>query len=225
MTRASTKIAVVVLVAIFVSSFGRLAWAQNPTDRAAADKKWPAENSSVVRTASEKSSTGTLPGEPVMRIALATGTGAATISTNAKLLSLSEFSSDAQTLETARVRVESRTLSAPRENQDRTYDIEIARAILRDDADRLVESLRELAAENARVEPDSDNKFKVLIAKQSKPDAEETKIKLEEAGFEVLALREVTASTQKSAIDTTSAAAPKSPVNSQTRLRFTSRPA
>src|SRR5262249_11860 len=124
-----------------------------------------------------------------------------------------------------RVRVESRTLSAPRENQDRTYDIEIARAILRDDADRLVESLRELAAENARVEPDSDNKFKVLIAKQSKPDAEETKIKLEEAGFEGLALREVTASPQKSAIDTTSAAAPKSPVNSQTRLRFTSRPA
>src|SRR5262249_55558145 len=155
------------------------------------------------------------------RIALSTSTSAATISTTATLLNVSEFTNETQPLETARVRVESRMLSAPREVYDRTYDIEVARSLLCDDAARLVESVRELAGESARVDADADNKCKVVISKQSKPEAEETKAKLEDAGFEVLATREAPSpSAAKLAIQTSSSAPVNPSVANATRLRF-----
>ncbi len=217
MKRFSTKIALFVLSALFVSSIGSFVRAQNPGDNS---KRWPSENSSVVKAASEKSSPGNGSNEPVMRIALATSTGAATISTTAKLVSVSEFSSQVQQLDTTRVRVESRSLSSPREAQDHTYDVEIARGLTRDDADRLVDSVKELAAEDARVTSDTDDKYKVTISKPSRPEAEETRAKLDEAGFDVLSVKESAA--MSAAI---SANAAKSPTNSATRVRLTARPA
>lgn len=228
MKRFSTKISFVALLAIVVSSFGPPSLAQNPAGTSSdSTRKWGSESTSVVKIAGEKPTAVALSNEPVMRIALATSTGAATISTNAKLVNVSEFTSESQTLETARVRVESRTLSAPPAEAGKgNYEIEIARAILRDDADRLVESVRELAAESARVEADAANKWRVVISKPSKADAEETKSKLEDAGFDVLSVREApgntpSAGTRENALP----AAAKSLASTATRLRLTSRPA
>lgn len=225
MKYASPKISFVLLVAIFASSFGRLAHAQNPANRATSEvsSRWPVENSSVVKTAGERSSTSTSSNEPVMRIALSTSTGAATISTTAQLVNASELSGESQPLETARVRVESRSLSAPRVTEDRTYEIELARALSRDDADRLVGSIHELADENAQVVPEPERKWKVLISKPSKPEAEDTKAKLEDAGFEVLSSKEV--QNQNPTGNSNSPAIAGSGVNNSTRFRLTSRPA
>ena len=225
MNRSSPKISGVLLLAVFVSSFGGPALGQTPADRSSTDgaKRWPVENKSVVKTASEKSTPAASANEPVMRIALSTSTGAATISTTARLISLSEFNNESQQLDSARVRVESRSLSVPRGTEERAYEIELARGLSREDADRLAESIHELAGDTARFEPQPENKWKVLISKQSKPEAEETKTTLEEAGFEVLSLKEV--QRQNPAVKPNPTERARSVVNSPEKVKLTARPA
>ncbi len=219
------KSAVVILIEIILLTSigsGTLTRAQEPRDRNSDDKteaSWPSGKRSIVATASD----GAPGAEPVMRIALATSTGAATISTTARLLSVSEFSTDTQTLESARVRVESRVLSASREISERSYEIEIARGLPREDADRLVESVRELASEEARAVAESGDKRKVLISKPSSSEAEETKTKLEEAGFEVLSTKEKLP--QNIASNSIASGGAKSTASNSERVRLTSRPA
>jgi stage II sporulation protein D len=218
----SPKISTVLLFAIFVSSFGGLAFAQSPPDGSLGDgtKRWPVEKPSVVKTAEGKSPAAT---EPVMRIALSTSTGAATISTTARLVNVSESSGEAQSLETARIRVESRSLSIPRGTEERAYEIEMARKLSREDADRLAQSIHELAGETVRFEPEPGNTWRVLFTKPSKAEAEEAKENLEEAGFEVLSLKEV--QYQNPAVSSNSPAPTKPGGNNSTRLRLTARPA
>src|SRR5262245_46905554 len=121
--------AVLLLAAFGCSPIAPLVLAQQPSARSD-DKstRWPADKTSIVTTASETGTT-TLSNEPVMRIALSTGTSAATISTAAQLLSVSEFSSESQPVEAARVRVESRMLTSGRAPDERSYEVEIARSI------------------------------------------------------------------------------------------------
>jgi stage II sporulation protein D len=210
---------------MLVSSFGGLVIAQNPVDRSSSEgaKRWPTESSSVVKTAGDKSSMPASSTEPVMRIALSTSTGAATISTTASLKSLQEGSGAEQSLDTTRVRVESRSLSIPRGTEERAYEIEVARGLSREDADRLAESIHELAGDTGRFEPQPENKWKVLISKQSKPEAEETKTNLEEAGFEVLSLKEV--QRQNPTDGSSSAERARSVVNNPGKVKLTARPA
>src|ERR1041385_1632429 len=120
------RIAAVFLLAAFACSpIAQVALAQQPSNRAADDKNnsWPSDKSSAVKTATE-STTTVLSNEPVMRIALSTGTSAATVSTSAQLLSVSEFSSESQPVEATRVRVESRMLTPARAPNDGAYEIE-----------------------------------------------------------------------------------------------------
>src|SRR3979490_3096910 len=63
-------------------------------------KTWPSDQDSITSKASESKSTVQLSNEPVMRIALSTGSRAATISTTARLLNASEFGSQSLPLET-----------------------------------------------------------------------------------------------------------------------------
>src|ERR1041385_8433061 len=116
--------AVLLLAAFGCSPIAPLVLAQQPAARSD-DKstRWPTDKPSVVTTTSETGTT-TLANEPVMRIALSTGTGAATISTTAQLLSVSEFSSESQPVEATRVRVESRMLTPARAPNDGAYEIE-----------------------------------------------------------------------------------------------------
>ncbi len=180
--------AVVLVLATGISPFARFCFAQEPNGRSEKRAEWPSEKTSIVKTASDTTATTTLANEPVMRIALSTGTGAATISTSAKLLSVSELTSEVRPLDAARVRVESR-MSSPAIN-DRGYQIEVAESLARDEADRLMASIHESTGEELRLINDSVDKWKVFIAKQTRAQAEETAAKLEDAGFEVLAIKE-----------------------------------
>ena len=121
--------------------------------------------------------------EPVMRIALSTNTRAATISTTAQLLNASDLIGEPQPLETSRVRVESRVLS-PQDSHDQDVEITLARALSREDADRLISSVREVTDEEAKAVVDSGDKWRVVVVKQSLEDGEAAIAKLEAAGFD-----------------------------------------
>jgi stage II sporulation protein D len=149
-------------------------------------KTWPSDQDSIIRKASEPKGPEQNSSEPVMRIALSTGSRAATISTTARLLNASESGSQSLPLETTRVRVESRMLSPSRPANDRAFDLEVGRSLSRDDADRMVEQIRQLTAVTARPVADSADKWKVFVRSESPEEADELTAKLEEAGFEVL---------------------------------------
>src|SRR5437764_11174972 len=156
--------AVLSLAAFGCSAIAPLVLAQQPGARSdEKSNRWPSDKTSIVNTASENGTT-TLSNEPVMRIALSTGTNAATISTTAQLLSVSEFSSESQPVEAARVRVESRMLMPTRVPNDRTYEIEIARGVSRAEADRLSEAVRQATDDQPRVVSDSGNKWRVYVS-------------------------------------------------------------
>ncbi|MGZ5436122.1 MAG: SpoIID/LytB domain-containing protein [Pyrinomonadaceae bacterium] len=121
--------------------------------------------------------------EPVMRIALSTNTRGATISTAAQLLNASDLIGEPQPLETSRVRVESRVLSA-QDQHDQDIEITLARALTREDADRLIKSVREVTQEEANAVVDSGDRWRVVVVKQSLEDGEAAIEKLEAAGFD-----------------------------------------
>ena len=225
------RIAISVLVASFVSSSLSLtrfvkAQQQAPSSNTKLEKsaaQWPVESGSVVSRSSEKADIAPS-NEPVMRIALSTGMGGATISTTARLLSVSEFTDEAQPLDATRVRVESRMLTPSRQLADHAYDLEIARSLPREDADRLIESIRQTAGEEARAVVEDDlNKWKVVITKQSKAETEEATAKLDDAGFEVLSNKEAASANPSLAQSDMSSGA--KPAASSSKIKLTSRAA
>jgi len=109
MLHSSRVIAIVLLSAVFLSASNALVLAQDARDKP--KSTWPTESRSVVKKTTEDVAAITLSDEPVMRIALSTGTSAATISTTARLLNVSEIDTNNQPLETTRVRIESRMLT------------------------------------------------------------------------------------------------------------------
>src|SRR6266542_4038435 len=147
---------------------------------------WPLEADSVVKKASDSKETVRLSSEPVMRIALAIDARAATISTTGRLLNASEFNSSAQPLEATRVRLESRLLSPSRVNY-RALELEIARSVSREDAERMIELVRGLTGQTALAVSEPQDKWRIVITTHSPEDAEALTSKLEDAGFEVQA--------------------------------------
>ena len=193
--------------------------------KAQSQPEWPSKEDSVVKKTSQSDSVTRLSREPVMRIALSTGTRAATISTTSHLLNASEINSSTQPLETARVRIESRMLSPTRPANERSYDLEIARSLSREDADRMVESVHQLIGQNARAVVDSTDKWSVVISEQSREDVEAATAKLEEAGFEVLSSHEAKiADNQPPAGAKDSNSAAQSKTGSVSNIKLTSRP-
>src|SRR5258707_5319893 len=149
MIQSSKRIAVVLLIATFLSASNVLVIAQDARDKS--KSTWPTESKAVVKKTAEGLTAVTLPDEPVMRIALSTGTGAATISTTARLLNVSEIDTNNQPLETTRVRVESRMLTPSRALSDRAYEMTLATSVSREDADRLSESVHQNVDEQPQV--------------------------------------------------------------------------
>src|SRR5437016_9520208 len=136
-----------------------------------AQRTWPSEPRSIIKNASDAAGPS-ISQEPVLRIALSTDTRAATISTTARLLNASELNSSAQPLDTTRLRIESRLLSPSRQSNNQNYEVEIARSLSREDAERLADSVHQLVNEDARAVADAANKWRVVIVKQSGEDAE-----------------------------------------------------
>ena len=155
------------------------------TDESAQQKTWPSDQASIVKKTSETKEP-VLSNEPVMRIALSTDSRVATISTTARLLNASEMSSEALPLETTRLRIESRMLSPSRPVNEHAFDLEIARSVTRDEADRIVEQVRQVTGVEARAVADLSDKWKVVFRSQTTEEADDLTARLEDAGFEVL---------------------------------------
>src|SRR5258705_866756 len=98
MIHSSKAMAIVLLIATFLSVSNVIVLAQDARDKP--KSTWPTESRSVVKKTTEDVAAITLSDEPVMRIALSTGTSAATISTTARLLKVSEIDTNNQPLET-----------------------------------------------------------------------------------------------------------------------------
>ncbi|HBB95477.1 MAG TPA: hypothetical protein DC054_08800 [Blastocatellia bacterium] len=221
MLHSSRVIAIVLLSAVFLSASNALVLAQDARDKP--KSTWPIESKSVVTKTTEGVTAVTLTDEPVMRIALSTGTSAATISTTARLLNVSEIDTNNQPLETTRVRVESRMLTPSHVVNDRSYEMTLATSLSREDADRLSDSVRQDVGEQPQVVVDYTDKWKVIIQKQSNAEIEETRAKLDDAGFEVVAVRE----TQKQPPNTATAKSPLSTSSaaSANKIKYTARAA
>lgn len=186
---------------------------------------WPLAQDSVVRTTSESKGTIQLSNEPVMRIALSTDVRAATISTTARLLNASEFSSSTLPLETARVRIESRMLTPSRQANYRAYDIEIARSLSREEAERMADSVRQLTGVSARIVTESTDKWRVVTSIESLEDADALTAKLEDAGFETSLSAAAPEPTAQAAANRDSSSASKATGAAGTnKLKLTARP-
>lgn len=188
-------------------------------------QNWPVDRDSVLSTAGEPPGPIQLSNEPVMRIALSTDVRAATISTTAHLLNASEFSSSVLPLETTRVRIESRMLTPSRPANYRAYDIEIARSLSREDAARMVDSVRQLTGVSARIVPESTDKWRVVTSIESLEDADELTAKLEDAGFETSLSAVTPAPTAQTTANKDSTTASKAPAATGTnKFKLTARP-
>ena len=168
--------------------------------------------------------------EPVMRIALSTDARGATISTTAQLLNVSELNTQPQPLDTARVRIESRLLS-PGQQNNQSIEIQIAQSLSREDADRLADSVQQLAEEEARAVAMTGDKWRVIVVKTSIEDAEAAVAKLEGAGFEATTSFQKPGPDNKTPTRSTTPTFPLSNTNDSkpspaiTRVRLTSRAA
>src|SRR5438128_1047716 len=188
------NVIVLLIASILISplSFASSIIAQETRQRRTQDEKsegtqrtWPSGPRSIIKSASDIPGPSISP-EPVLRIALSTDTRAATISTTARLLNASELNSSAPPLDTTRLRIESRLLSPSRQSSSQNYEVEIARSLSREEAERLADSVHQLVNEDARAVADAPDKWRVIVVKQSGEDAEAVSAKLEDAGFEVI---------------------------------------
>jgi len=191
------------------------------------ERTCPAEPKTVVTAASEPKTVVRLDAEPMMRIALAVDVRAATISTSAHLLKASEFDSATESLDVARVRVESRILS-PQQVTYRPLQLEVARSLSRDEADRTIEVIRNVVDQAAQALSDGADRWKVTVTVRTPDEAETLTTKLEEAGFDVL----VTNQAQKAELHsnsggkiTSSSSSPANNSSGNGKLRLTAKPA
>jgi stage II sporulation protein D len=196
--------------------------AQETRDRSTSPKSaWPTDSKSAVKKAAEN--TFTLSEEPWMRIALSTGTGAATISTTARLVAVSDLADGNQPLEAARVRVESRMLSTSRPPIDHLYEVTLATSLPREEANRLSESVKQSAEEQAQVIAESGDRWRVVIQKETTAQVEETRAKLDDAGFEVISVRDIQKPNANNAA--TKDSLPASASSAANKLKYTARAA
>jgi stage II sporulation protein D len=188
--RSIARILIVSLIG--PATLGTIKMAQETRDRTLGTKSqttattpsWPAEQSSVVQQTEGAPQLARLSSEPVMRIALATDVRSANVSTAAHLINASEVTPIQ--LETSRVHVEVRALSPRPPAAEPPHIIELARSVTREDADRLIESVKTKIGEEARAISDGANQWRVVISKSSREAVEVTSAKLEEAGFDIL---------------------------------------
>jgi len=221
MNTVSRFISAWLLFVVLSSAPAQFVCAQETRDRSTSAPKWPTDSKSVIKKAAEN--TVTLAEEPVMRIALSTGTGAATISTTARLVAVSDLANSNQPLEATRVRVESRMLTPSRTTSDHYYEMTLASSLPREEADRLSESVKQSAEEQPQVLAEAAGKWKVVIQKETTAQVEEARAKLEDAGFDVIAVRD----TQKQITSdpTAKSPSPNASTAAANKLRYTARAA
>jgi stage II sporulation protein D len=145
-------------------------------------KQWDAVDPSVTQIDAMNAVIGGA--EPVMRIALATDVRSATVSTNAGLMSATDFAQTFVPLDVARVRVESRLLS-PLPVVDENFGLRIAGLASRAQADAQAKLIREATSEQSQVVLDVETETWGLLVgtRRSREGAETAQMRLEDAGF------------------------------------------
>ncbi len=122
--------------------------------------------------------------EPVMRIALATDVRAATVSTNAGLMTATDFAQTFVPLTVARVRVESRLL-APLPMVEENFIVKVAGLSSRSQAEEQAKLIREATAEKSQLAFDAATETWGLLigGRHSREEAELAQTRLDDAGF------------------------------------------
>ncbi|HZI87143.1 MAG TPA: hypothetical protein VFD48_09935, partial [Pyrinomonadaceae bacterium] len=90
--------------------------------------------------------------EPKIRVALATDTRSATVSTNGRLMNASDFGQNLVPLDVARVRLEPRLLSPPPPmNADNAYRVAVGGAASRDEAEQKSREIKDSIGEDSQI--------------------------------------------------------------------------
>jgi stage II sporulation protein D len=155
---------------------------KNPEASQPSTKQWNVDDRSITQIDAINQVKGGA--EPLMRIALATDVRAATVSTNAGLMSATDFAQTFVPLDVARVRVESRLLS-PLPASEENFSLRIAGLSSRAQADAQAKLIREATAEQSQVVIDVETETWGLLVgpRRSRESAEMAQMQLEDAGF------------------------------------------
>ncbi|MGA9994260.1 MAG: SpoIID/LytB domain-containing protein [Pyrinomonadaceae bacterium] len=214
------SIALLIAHALFLSPF---VFAQEPQQqtrpRRAETSSQPANAPSVI------SQTGTtrLTEEPTIRIGLATDARAVSISTNSQLLNASDTHSAPTPLNVARVRIEAHLLSpVPLPAEPDACFVQLAGFPTRVDAEKTLQEVRALTGEQAECVYDAATKsWPVRVGTgRSRPEAEELRATLEEAGFVKASIIETHAAHPSVQAPSTSSAKNRSGASSQSTARL-----
>lgn len=123
----------------------------------------------------------------MIRVALATDVRSATISTSGQLMNASDQNATLLALNVARVRLEPHLLAPlPTIASADTYRVQIAGLASRADAEQKSHEVREACGEDSQVAYDTETKMWGLLVGARRPqiEAEELRLRLEDAGFE-----------------------------------------
>ncbi|HEX8174753.1 MAG TPA: SpoIID/LytB domain-containing protein [Pyrinomonadaceae bacterium] len=144
-----------------------------------------AQTSSEDRTPPVTQTTTRLMAEPTVRIGLATNARSVTVSTNGRLTKIVDESAAPEALPVARVRIEPRLLAPLPPAQGSDFSVEITGAATRVDAERAAAEIKEQTGETAAASLDAQtNTWKLRMGGNlSRPEADELRARLEEAGF------------------------------------------
>ena len=125
--------------------------------------------------------------EPTIRVALTTSARSAVISTTGHLMNASGGGSKLLALDTSRVRIDPRLLSPLPGNRDEAlYQVVIARAASREEAEENDKEIRKLTGEDTDTTYDTETKTWALVLESKRPreEAEEMVARLEAAGID-----------------------------------------
>jgi stage II sporulation protein D len=125
--------------------------------------------------------------EPSIRVALTTDARSAVISTSGHLMNASDGGSTLLALDTSRVRVDARLLSPlPAANNDARYQVFVAGAATRDEAEALENEIEKLTNEDGHSAFDTDTKTWGVAIGSTRPreEADELREQLETAGYD-----------------------------------------
>ncbi|HYO90965.1 MAG TPA: SpoIID/LytB domain-containing protein, partial [Pyrinomonadaceae bacterium] len=143
-----------------------------------------AQTPSEERTPATQTTTR-LAAEPTVRIGLATNARSVTVSTNGRLMKITDEATTPEALAVARVRIEPRVLTPLPPAQGSDFSVEISGAATRVDAERAASEIKEQTGESAQVSHDSQtNTWKLRMGGNlSRAEADELRARLEDAGF------------------------------------------
>ena len=160
--------------------------ASNPPSQPKPDDAWKSPAEPQIVSLEKLDTSGAA--EPTIRVALATDTRSASISTGGRLMNATDLANTLVALSVPRVRLEPRLLSPlPTTSIEPLFRLQVAGLASRTEAEQRAKEVKEAIGEDSQVTQDSETKTWGLIVgnRRNEDDAEELRTKLEDAGFAV----------------------------------------